>query len=194
MDTTPLLELLQREIATAQPVCQDFTPDANDEPWRYTLQAALNGNDAAAMSFVFGMSAGLDPGQPVAMLDGWQAYREHAARLLQRAIDNGNPAAYYMAANRTGRPMYGATLVDNDPVQAAAYYLALMPVASPSFRRELEELVKMLSLKAPDLAEAQRRAAPMIAKLRVTSPPGELDLRTGILNEGKPPDGSECSR
>ena len=189
----PLLQLLQREIATSAPVCQDFTPSASDEPWRYTLYAALNGNDAAALSFVLAMSAGLDPGKPVAAIDGWQAYRDYAPRFLQRAIDNGNPAAYYMAANFTGRTPYGATLVPNDPVQAAAYYLALMPSASPLFRNELQENVQRLNLSAGELAQAQARAAPLMARVRVTSG-GALDLSTGILNEGKPPDGSECEK
>lgn len=189
----PLLQLLQRQIATSTPVCQDFTPSASDEPWRYTLYAALNGNDAAALSFVFAMSAGLDPGQPVAAIEGWQAYRDYAPRFLQRAIDNGNPAAYCMAANFTGRTPYGATLVPNDPVQAAAYYLALMPSASSSFRDELQGSVQRLNLNAGELAEAQTRAAPLMARVRVNYG-GALDLSTGILNEGKPPDGSECER
>lgn len=175
-------------------VCKDFTPDSDDEAWRYTLQAALNGNDAAALSFILGPTAGLDPIHPVTTLDGWEAYRDYAPRLLQQEIDRGNAAAYLMAGRNSVRSYWGIPIAAKDPIQAAAYYLALMPSAIPSLRTQAERFIQGLNLSPADLAQAHQRAAPLTANLRVP-PSGTTDFSNGVLSDdGKPSDASWCEK
>ena len=85
------LRKIRTRAEHAAAACKDFTPDPKDEVWRYTLQAALGGNDGAAVNFALGLMAGLDTQRPLATLDGWVAYQQFAPLVLQRAIDDGYP-------------------------------------------------------------------------------------------------------
>jgi hypothetical protein len=180
-------------FAADQAVCQDFTPDPGDEAWRYTLQAGVNGNDSAALSFIFGATAGLDPNRATTMMEGWEAYRDYAPSLLQQQIERGNAAAYYLAAQNSVRPQWGIPIIRHDPIQAGAFALALIPSATPALRAQLDKFVQGLNLTPADIAQAQKSSYPLAANLK--TPTGTTDFSRGILNgDGKPNDASQCER
>jgi hypothetical protein len=168
--------------------CHGFVPDKGDEAWRYILQSALAGNDAAIMNFVFGLSAGLNPEEPTKSVDGWAAYRDYAPQLIQRAIDDGYPAAYAFAGNLSLYPHFGVTVLPKDPVRAAAYYLALLPNAAPAYREQLQRNVASLNLSDADKAAATAAATTLGAKLKVPAD-GPIDFSRGLAPDQ---DGREC--
>lgn len=174
------------EHATA--ACKGFTPDPGDEVWRYTLQAALGGNDAAAVNFALGLMAGLDIQRPLATLDGWIAYQQFASVVLQRAIDDGYPPAYSAAARLSYGPQFGAAILPTDHVRSAAYSLALASIATPQARSSLQAGVQRLHLSDADLARASLLAADLSAKLKPERPFGKAEDIEQLLGE----DGSGC--
>jgi hypothetical protein len=180
-----LREVFARDTA----VCQDFTPAPEDRPWRLLLQAGLNGNRTAALDFTLG--AGLDSSRLVAELDGWEAYKQYAPLLLQQAIAAGDPRAYQVATFHGRMSLYGAHLVPDDPVQMAAYYMAVMPEATPTYRAFLQKQVDSFHLSDADLAKAQLKAAPLIAALQPT-PDGEPLAGNNIVGYGKWSEGAQC--
>ena len=146
-DGARILDMIGQQLTTDKAVCQDFTPDAGDEPWRLMLRAALDGNHAAALQFV--VSPPLDRMRPVADLE------------------------------------------PNDPVQFAAYYLALMPLATPSYRTFLQGQVQSFHLGDADLAQAQTRAASLASSLK-PPPDGQPVVGNNIVGYGRWNDGAEC--
>lgn len=182
---------IAQQFAIDDSVCEGFTPEAGDEAWRYTLQAALNGNEAAALAFIYGPAAGLDPRRPGATFDGWEAYRQYAPQLLQQEIAQGNPAAYLLAAQNSLQSLWGIPIISHDRVQAAAFYFALMPSATATFRPSLLSGIQRLDLTPSDVVQAQTRASSLSANVK--APIGGTDLSNGLATmNGKPPDGSQC--
>jgi len=169
-------------------MCEGFTPDKGDRPWHYALRAAFAGNNAAIVAFVFAMPAGLNPNKPVEDVDGWAAYREYAPGLLQRAIDDGYPPAYALAATASLSSPFGGNLFPKDPVRAAAYYMALMDRSSPEYRMQLQDDIRSLSLTDAQMASASAQAAPLAAKLRVPRD-GLIDFTRGYSPNN---DAREC--
>lgn len=129
--------------------------------------------------------------RPVADLDGWEAYRHYAPMLLQEAIRSGDSRAYQIAASFGRFHLYGADLEPNDPVQFAAYYLALMPLATPSYRTFLQGQVQSFHLGDADLAQAQTRAASLASSLK-PPPDGQPVVGNNIVGYGRWNDGAEC--
>ncbi len=170
-------------------MCEGFTPDKGERPWRYALRAAFASNNAAIVSFVFAMPVGLNPNKPVEDVDGWAAYRDHAPGLLQRAIDDGYPPAYALAATASLGSPFGGNLLPKDPVRAAAYYLALTSRSSPEYRAELQRNIQALNLSDAQMASASAMAVPLAGKLRVPSE-GPIDFTGGISPNN---DARECS-
>lgn len=183
------LRRIRTRAEHAAAACNGFTPDPRDEVWRYTLQAALGGNDAAAVSFALGMTAGLDIQRPLATLDGWIAYQQFATVVLQRAIDDGYPPAYSAAANLSYAPHFGAAILPTDHVRSAAYSLALTSIATPQERASLRAGVQRLHLSDADLARASLLAADLSTKLKPDRPFGESQDIEQLLGE----DGSGCN-
>ena len=55
--------------------------------------------------------------------------------------------------------LYGAQLVPRDPVQLAAYDIAVTTLATPEYRAQLQKQVDALHLSDAQLAQAQLRAS-----------------------------------
>lgn len=170
---------LQGYVDQATTACEGFQPEADEQPWRYLLSAALAGHVPSMVSFVFGMTAGLSVQRPVSTLDGWAAYQQYAPQLLQRAVDSGSPEAYSLAAHLSVNPQYGATVVPRDRIQAAAYRMALMSRASPAYRPTLQRDVDRLNLTEMERTTASLRATELAAKLRPTAA-GSIDFTQGV--------------
>ena len=185
------LQRIQTRAEHAASVCKDFTPNADDEVWRYTLQAALGGNDGAAVNFALGMTAGLSLQRPLQTLEGWIAYQQYAGLVLQRAIDDGYPPAYSAAATLSFAPHFGAAILPTDHVRTAAYSLALSSIATPEARASIQAGVQGLQLSDADMARASMLAAQLSTKLKPSPdrPFGEARDIPQLLGE----DGSWCN-
>jgi len=183
-------EAMEQGIAKDVAVCQDFTPDSAKEPWRWMLESALNGNRSAALEFV---SAGFASSEQGGSPDWGQAYRDHAPQLLQQAIAAGDPRAYQLAASfaRFISDRYQLHLVATDPIHRAAYYLALLPITTPTYGAVLERQVQSFHLSEADLAEARERAATLALSLK---PPPDGDPLAGdnIIGYGRWTAGAQC--
>lgn len=179
-----LATMLEEQIAKDRAVCQDFSPAASDETWRLMLESALNGNRSAALEFATGWW--LDARRPEADPEGLGAYRTYAPRLLQQAVAEGDARAYQLAAmySRFPSDLFGVRLAPADPIQTAAYYLAIMPIAEPSYRKFLQNQVESLHLSDSGLAEAGARAGSLGLSLK-PPPDGDPIVGNNIVGWGK---------
>ena len=164
--------------------CDGVASEETTNAWKWQVAAALAGYPPSMARFaaasVFGSQA---------THDGVHAYRDHAADLLQRAIDAGEPIAFELAmhAHRRGES-FGSFQLPKDPVRAAAYALALHRAASPAYARyfDLEDLQR--SLGAERFAQARHLSQSLAAKL-AHLPPGAVDFTNGTQGRD---DGSHC--
>jgi hypothetical protein len=168
-------------------MCEGFTPDKGERPWRYTLRAALAGNNAAIVNFAFHLNAR----NPVEDADGWVAYRDYEPELIRRAVDDGYPPAYVAAATLSLSEQLGERF-PKDPVRAVAYHMALMSKSSPEYRaalqRDIQEVKSIENLSDAEMAAAAALAVPLAAKLRAPSD-GPIDFTQGIRPNN---DAREC--
>jgi hypothetical protein len=176
-------------------VCQGFSPDPGDQAWRYQLQAAQAGDVPSMLGFVSGIHSGLDPKNPLATPEAWDAYRQYAPQLIGQAVETGTPGAYQLAATLSRFPLFGMQVLPQDPVRAAAYYMALQSAATPEYAQVMGKAIAALNLSPDDLARASTMAVSLSAKLQNVD--GPIDLSSNFITGSKAPDskpGSECSR
>lgn len=181
-------EKLARASEVTRGLCDGFTPDEGDRPWRHTLQAALAGNHAATVNLFFH----LDSRNPAEDADGWVAFRDHAPALLRRALEDGYPPAYSMAATVSARAAHHGDTLWRGLAPPLSYYMALMTQATPGYRvalqRDIDEIRQAEKLTDDYMRAASAAAVPLAAKLKAPAS-GPVDYTEGIRSEI---DAGEC--
>jgi len=177
-------------VEQAESTCEGFPPQETSSAWKWELAAAQAGYPPSMARFVSGVNAGAF-GREGARHDGWNAYRDHAAEFLQRAVDAGEPVAFELAmhAHRRGQ-LHGVPLVPQDPVRAAAFSIALQRAASAEYAAYFDLAETARELGAERYAEAQRLSQALSARL-ARVPPGSVDFTNGTQGRD---DGSHCER
>lgn len=158
-----LLDARYQGLDEAKRLCADVPSETVNHGWQYLLQAGQAGNAAAAAQFA--VNPPLSTERVVEDLDGWNAYRQFAPGLLQRAIEGGDVRALYTAffSSATGMAA-GGTLLQKDPYRALVYAHALLPIVD---RNSLETITFMLpSLQTEVGLDQLRRADEEGARLR----------------------------
>jgi hypothetical protein len=171
----------------AEVACAGFPHEETANAWKWQIAAALAGYPPSMARF----AAASVFGPKDAAQDSGAAYRDHAAELLQRAIDAGEPIAFEMAMHAHLRgESFGSFQLPQDPVRSAGYALALRAVASPAYEAyfPLEDFQR--SLGPARYAEAQRLARELSVKLAHVAP-GSVDFTNGTQGRD---DGSHCDR
>jgi hypothetical protein len=180
------------EANIANSVCRGFTESNSDEGWKYALQAAQFGSPEMRVRYVRQQSASLDNLDPTATAEGWVAYRQNAPALLQRAIDEGSPEAFEFAAYSHLRDASRWRLVPRNNVAGLSYYIALLTVASPEYKRMLEQNIEWtISDKRTtdvEVAQARTAASSLVPKL-VRVSPNSVDFSKGTFPNNN---GSQC--
>ncbi|MEJ5208150.1 hypothetical protein [Denitratimonas sp. CY0512] len=179
----------------AATVCDGLTPAQVSSSWQYMLMAANQGSTAAAVRF-----AGFPPMMAnvnnfAVDAEAWAAYRDNAPHLLEFAAQHGDPRALFILSGiLSGRDSligFPDDFFEQDLIRAAAYALALMPIADDitrqGFERRLEGIWEQLSeteaLQARQMAE--QVGATMSSREQV------IDFASGIFNRLEPQDCEE---
>lgn len=180
----------ERTAAHAQSACEGIAEEDLGMAWDYVLAAALADNRHARWMMV-SSPPGLDSGHPERTLEGWAQWRQHIARVIEAGLRDGDPRLTSMASWAYLRPLNGYRVFPDDRVRALALRLALVDVASPTYRKVEESNVDytirewQISRQDVDLARAMAR------QFTVRAADGGNDWSRGMMPHSE---GTECER
>lgn len=151
-------------------VCSGITDETSRDAWRFLLQAANRGHVDSMLRF--SIQPPLNEQNFAYDLEGWNAYKENALPLLERAAASGSTlAVYHLFRAYAGMAMpAGIELGHQDPARAYAYGQILYRVMAPSERgaigRRLEQIAAGMSAEQRSEAQSIELAFPS-AQLRL---------------------------
>lgn len=157
---------------------------ADDNTWRYMLQAAQAGHHGLAARFA--AAPPLDQQRFLEQLDRWQAYAAHAPGLLRAAAESGDPRAmYYLQRALSGQPTLRGmpNAIAPDLRTAALLALALYPISDANTRRNLDAAIEraQAALNARDWAALEAEAAALSARHFDAHP--VIDFSAGVFGD-----------
>jgi hypothetical protein len=146
-------------------ICEGFTAKSDDTAWRYLLAAADSGHVPSMLRFA--LQPPLDEVNFARDLEGWEAYRANAGRLLLRAAASGSPeAAYNLFRAYRGYPVPGGgPIVPEDEKLALMYGYVAVRFADPVNLKGLEKAVSGLeqTLSPTDVLYARSHADDLLS-------------------------------
>jgi hypothetical protein len=188
------IQRLEKLVAQDKNLCAGLSGDTVSDGWRYVHSAATAGDGYSAIRFAQGVSL-ISPTEvsPLANLDGWQMYKQHALPLLQQALDDGYPQAAVVMSRFYLYPQFGLRLVPKDTVRSVAHLMAVASVSQTNYREQLSEqieyLLKSEKINSEDQIRAEQLAAQISSKFR-SIPKEGVDMTQNLFEKN---DGSECN-
>lgn len=151
---------LQRYEAQHASLCDGFDVHQAPPAWQILRRAADAGHLPSMLRFA--IQPPMSERAFVQDLEGWKAYDQSAARLLQAAVRRGSPeAAYYLHLAYSDFPMPGgARIVAPDPMEALTYAHVAQASSDEASTRKLQARIDKLerSLDASASSAAKARA------------------------------------
>lgn len=174
------IDLARKSLQVEKRVCAGFINSENLVPWKYLLQAALQGHTRSQELFVF--SPPINPNEMFTSGEFFESYRSYAPTFLIEAANAGHEQAVsgtawaYLGPTDLSvfNPGFGNQLVKPDAYKAAVYAYASFsfPIAPTSSGREASRAalkVKVDAQLAPeDIIRAKAEAATLVWKWQST--------------------------